>query len=136
MNQEHPQSETTKKLQQAWDIYRRAGAYNDAQLDEATKVLEGHGLWSLRSMAKITGASYNQIQGRVVKSERTGGRFEPRTLELILEESRLADRGESNPKLTSEIIAGGTSLTFLAKLLGQTPKKIETRLKRLERGDG
>ena len=123
-------SETTKKLEQAYEIYRRRGAHSDADLDKAAEALMGQGLWSLSNIALILGTNMRQVTQRVSKSDSTGGRLNPATLELIVEESRLADLGESNPLLTAKIAEMGTSWTFLAKLLGQTQGQVRYRLKK------
>lgn len=129
-------SETTKRLEQAWNIYRRRGAFDDAGFEEAVKVLQSHGFWSLRAMEKILDVPYSKLRAVVEKPERTGGRFNPETLELMLEESRLADRGDSNPELTLRITQMGTSWSFLGRVLDQTDSKVLRRLRKAQEGDG
>src|SRR5690606_31804599 len=98
--------------------------------DRAVEVLEGHGLWSMNQMMKILGVSMRQILGRTSKANTTGGRFNPDTLELALEEITIAELGETNPLLTARIWDMGTSPSFLARMIGQPVSSVQWRAAR------
>lgn len=114
-------------VKEALEIWRDRGTYDDEQLDRAVKALVAHGMWSMTQMAKILDVSMREILSRTSKSEKTGGRFNPATLELALEEIALADLGDQNPLLTAKIWEMGTSPSFLARLIGQPVSTVQLR---------
>lgn len=123
-------TDNKKIVKEAAEIYRERGTFDSEQLDRAVEVLSGHGVWSMTQMAKILGVNMREIMGRTSKADKSGGRFEPATLDLALEEIALADLGESNPLLTAKIWDMGTSPSFLAKLIGQPVSTVQWRAKR------
>jgi hypothetical protein len=118
------------KLREAAAIYRLAGLHPDDQLDDLVGTLEAHELWSMRHVAGIIGVDLSQVVKRMTKTSRSGGRFNPATLPLILEEIELAKTKEQNPLLTAEIWSRGTSPGFLARLIGQPVSTVQWRAAR------
>lgn len=114
-------------IKEALEIYRNRGTYDSEQLDRAVRTLSGHEMWSMTQMAKILGASMREVTARTTKTTKTGGRFNPATLELALEEVALADLGDQNPLLTAKIWEMGTSPSFLARLIGQPVSTVQLR---------
>lgn len=119
-----------KIVKEAAEIYRNRGTFDAEQLDRAVEVLVGHDMWSMTQMAKILGVNIREVLGRTSKTSKTGGRFNPDTLELALEEIALAELGDSNPLLTARIWDMGTSPSFLAKLIGQPVSTVQWRAAR------
>ena len=114
-------------VKRAADIYRFAGNIDPAWRLDAVKALSSHGLWSLAHIVAITGVSMHDVRRTVSKSDHSGGRFNPTTLQLILEEFELAQVGQDNPMLTAQIVREGTSVGMLAKLLDQPITRVRTR---------
>ncbi len=133
-------NEREEMLRTAAEIYRMSGLYSDEQLPDIVKTLDGQGLWSISQVAKIIGASPTKVRRYMTKTSKTGGRFDPATLPLILEEIELAKTGESNPVLTAEIWRRGTSPGFLALLIEQPVATVQWRAARgrdlIEERDG
>lgn len=117
-------------VKEALEIWQKRGTYDQEQLDRAVATLVGHGMWSMNQMAKILDVNVRQIMSRTAKTDTTGGRFNPATLDLALEEMSLADLGDSNPLLTARIWDMGTSPSFLAKLIGQPASTVQWRAAR------
>lgn len=117
-------------VKEAEEIYRHRATFDGEQIDRAVEVLAGHEIWSMTQMAKILGVNIREIISRTSKTDKTGGRFNPETLELALEELTIAKLGDSNPLLTARIWDMGTSPSFLAKLLGQPVSSVQWRAQR------
>lgn len=117
-------------LRLAEKIHRTAGLHPDAQVPDLVAKLAEQGLWSMQQIAKIVGVDIQRVRRHMSKPTRTGGRFNPATLPLIIEELELAKTGESNPLLTAEIWNRGTSPGFLATLLGQPVSTVQWRAAR------
>lgn len=120
-------ADNRKAVREAWQIYQRREGFDAHKKDEAVRLLAGHGIWSLAHIAAIVGVSRDFVRTRYDKSDHTGGRFNPETLDLILEEFELKDRNESNEFLTARIIELGTSSGLLAKLIGQPWSTVKWR---------
>ena len=105
------------ELREAQSIYSRRGSFDPEMAERAIRALAGHGFWSKNHITALTGAKRALVQRLVDKTERTGGRFNPDTLDLILEAITLKDRNEWNPYLIRTITEAGTSVYFLALLL-------------------
>lgn len=123
--------EAEKKIvKEAAEIYRKRDTFDAEQVDRAVEVLAGHGIWSMTQMAKILGVNIREVLARTSKTDKSGGRFNPATLELALEEIALAELGDSNPLLTARIWDMGTSPSFLARLIGQPVSTVQWRAAR------
>jgi hypothetical protein len=127
-------ADNRKAVRDALDIYRRNAGFDEFQRDEAVKLLIEHGVWSITHITQIAGVSRHYARQRFDKSDHTGGRFNPDTLELILEEFALKDARETNPRLTAHIVQQGTSSGFLARLLGQPWSSVKWRVRRANEG--
>lgn len=124
------ETDNEKIVKEAAEIYRKRATFDGEQLDRAVEVLSGHGIWSMTQMAKILGVNIREILARTSKTDKSGGRFNPDTLDLALEELAIAKLGDSNPLLTARIWDMGTSPSFLAKLLGQPVSTVQWRAAR------
>lgn len=107
-----------KEVKQAHAIYRRREALKSDGMAEAIATLAAHGLWSRRQIMAITGAGEYRVRLAVGKVDRTGGRFNPDTLDLLLELFEIQDQNEQNPHLIALIIDMGTSARMLSRLSG------------------
>lgn len=124
------ETDNEKIVKEAAEVYRKRATFDGEQLDRAVQVLSGHGIWSMTQMAKILGVNIREILARTSKTDKSGGRFNPDTLDLALEELAIAKLGDSNPLLTARIWDMGTSPSFLAKLLGQPVSTVQWRAAR------
>lgn len=77
-------------------------------------------VFSARMLKKVTGLSIRALLGALGKTQRTGGRLDPETLETILELRTYGfDRGK-----VLWCIKKGTSQTLLARLTGISQSRI------------
>lgn len=106
------------EVKQAHAIYRRREALKMEGLAEAVDTLAGHGLWSRRQIMAITGGTEHAVRSTFTKGDHTGGRFNPDTLDLLLELFELQDMNEQNPHLIAYIVDKGTSVRMLSRLSG------------------
>ncbi|MEV5068929.1 hypothetical protein MRBLMI12_000486 [Microbacterium sp. LMI12-1-1.1] len=122
------------EVRAARDIYRRRNAIDDETRERAVTLLAGHKdadgapLWSMAQVAKISGAKPSVVRRLMDKKDHTGGRINPESFDLILEEIALKDRNESNVLLTKRIIDDGTSTYQLSKLIGVKVPTVKWRL--------
>ncbi|MDF2990246.1 MAG: hypothetical protein K0S37_760 [Microbacterium sp.] len=130
------QRDNLEAVKQALNIYRHADKLDPAWRLNAVTTLGKHGLWSLTQIVAISGVPMHDVRRTISKSDHTGGRFNPDTLSLLVEEFELRSSGGLNDALTARIIQEGTSLGMTAKLLGVTPGTIRTQLERSARNQG
>lgn len=116
-----------KELREAHDIHRRRATFDAEQQERAIVKLAGHELWSMAQIAAIVGVPKHHVYKLVTKTDHTGGKFNPASIELILEEIANKDRNEPNRALTARILADGTSSYMLEKLTGQDVSTIKWR---------
>ncbi|GAB2699354.1 hypothetical protein BKA24_001790 [Microbacterium marinum] len=119
--------EATKR---AAAIYHYAGRHDLAWRERAVRELAAQNLWSLTNIVAISGVKMHEVRQIVTKTDRTGGRFNAATLDLILEEFELRAVGKLNDVLTARIVELGTSAGTLAKILGVTVATVKTQLRR------
>lgn len=119
-----------KELREALQIYRKRDTFDSQQLEEAVSILTRHGIWSMVQIRSITGASTALVYATAGKTDRTGGRFNPDTLELLIEEIALKDSAEVNVRLTHRIAEMGTSTYMIAKLVGTPVATVKYRAAR------
>jgi len=117
-------------VEQADEIYRRSDRLNPERRARSIELLASHGLWSMPQISRISGAGMHEVRRVVDKSDRTGGRFHPDTLTLILEEFRIRDLGQTNDFLTLRIVSEGTSIGMLARLLDVEIHSIRSQIRR------
>ncbi len=120
-------TDSRKEVRQALDIYKRRETFDTEQLERAVKLLASHNLWSMAQVSAISGATKPVVYRLMTKEDHTGGRFNPETLDLILEEIELKDRNETNRALTAKILSMGTSSYMLGKLIGQPVASVKWR---------
>lgn len=113
------------EVKAALEIYRRREVFDREMQERAIKTLVDHGCWSGRQIVKITGAPDALVRMFTTKTDRTGGRFNPDTLELIQEAIVLRDSNDWNPYLIRAIHERGTSLKVLALLLGASVSTVK-----------
>lgn len=114
-------------------IYQFSDVRDQRWCEESVLTLGAHGIWSLTHISAITGVSMSRVRSLISKTDRTGGRLNPASFQLILEEFSVRSTGETNDKLTARIIAEGTSAGMLARLLDVPVGKVRSQLARLER---
>ncbi|MDF2506284.1 MAG: hypothetical protein K0Q52_143 [Microbacterium sp.] len=121
-------ADNQRAIREALDIYRRSAGFDEFQKAEAVRLLAEHGIWSLSHISALARVSRFYARQRVEKTDHTGGRFNPETLEWILEEFLLKQQNETNPKLTALIVEMGTSSGFLARILEQPWSSVKWRV--------
>lgn len=121
-----------KAVQQADEIFRRNDR-DPVRRAASVALLASHGVWSMPQICAISGATMYEVRRLVQKRDQTGGRFHPNTLTLVLEEFRIRDLGQTNDRLTAKIVADGTSIVMLARLLDVKVSEIRTQVRRAER---
>lgn len=117
-----------KELKEALQIHRKRKTFDAQQREEAVGILAQHGIWSMVQIGAISNAPASLVYAVAGKTDRTGGRFNPDTLELLLEEIALKDSSEVNVLLTSRIAEMGTSSYMIAKLTGIHPATVKYRI--------
>lgn len=125
MRQDHRQA-----IREARDIYRRRDVLDEEMLERAVSVLAGHKIWSMSQVRQITGAKSKMVRDIMQKTSHTGGKLNPQSFDLMLEEIELADRNDSNPLLTLRIVESGTSGLMLSRLIGQSVATVNWRARR------
>ena len=123
-------SDNYEAVRQAADIHGRSAAFDDSARVDAITILHGHGLWSLTQIAAISAAKMSHVTRAVSKSDRTGGRLNPDSLTLIVEEFELRSLGQTNDALTARIHEQGTSLLVLSRLLAVNVGSLRTQVAR------
>ena len=120
-----------KEVEQTLDIWRRSPGFGPEQWEEAIQIMAAHGIWSKAQVRATTRAPKRMVDRFMTKNDHTGGRFNPATLELIVEEFEIT---EPNSNLTAAIIRNGTSALVLGRLLGQTPGAVASRARKAVEG--
>lgn len=89
-------------------------------LIEKLQNLAEYDMYSNRQMAKICGnvIRHNVIAGYVNKSDKTGGRFNPASLEDLREALFSKERGKVDYVSVKNALASGTSQGMVSKLTG------------------
>lgn len=114
-----------KAVLKAADIYKRRGFFTPTETAAAVGVLAAQGLWSKAQIVALSGATSTFVKKNVEKTDHTGGKFNPDSLDLILEMFDLMQAGEKNPKLTAAIVDAGTSVRMLSRLTGRPEPSIK-----------
>jgi hypothetical protein len=105
-------------LEQALEVWNRQAPDRQTQIDDAVMLGET-GVFSKRHISFITGLDLNLVNELVRKPDKTGGRFNPEALPLILDlslgwrQNRVCDA-----QLTRTIVAIGVSPFMISKLSG------------------
>lgn len=123
-------------VKEALEIYVTAGGPQVKKVEwrqAAIRRLARHGMWSLAHIQAITGVGMKEVRRTVTKSDHTGGRFNPATLSLIVEEFDMRQGGGVNDALTTAIVDMGTSPLLLSRILGVSVGRIRAQLARYQR---
>ena len=122
----------TREVIEAYNFYSRRDTLSTAERKQAALRLAEHGLWSKRHIAMISGLDISTVAGLVQKSDRTGGRFSPGSLDLLVELCEKTDKHENDAELERKIIDEGTGYGMLEKITGLPHQHIRKRVKALE----
>lgn len=121
-------------VKEAASIYRHAGNVSPAWRLEAVETLASHKLWSLTQIVAISGVPMHDVRRIASKKSHTGGRFNPATLQLILELFDLTSLERTNDNLVARIVQEGTSVGMLARIIGAPVGRFRNQLERVARG--
>jgi hypothetical protein len=114
-----------REVRAAKDIYERRHTFDAEMTERAVRLLaehkdaDGRPLWSMAQVALFTGAKPTLVRRVMSKTDHSGGRINPASLDLLLEMIALNDRNERNTALVAKIIDDGTSSYMVAKLVGR-----------------
>ena len=109
----------TEKLERAAEIWADASGHAPSSIPQIEELQE-MGIFSNRQVAKICRVSSSFVQG-VGPSGSGGGKFNPATLTALVTLSKLHDRNVELPhKLLKAVVEDGTSLNYIARVLGMS----------------
>ncbi|WP_217182678.1 hypothetical protein [Streptomyces sp. AC495_CC817] len=123
-------------LEEAAWVYAHQSDYDRQQRFDAAASLSQWGLFSLRQVGAIAGVSHSTVRKLAKpKSDRTGGKFDPECLELLLDIRRRYARGEDvEPEAVAQLADAGTSLGFAARLAGIPESWLRRRYTKAKKG--
>ena len=104
-----------------WRLAHRFGSVGI--LDRVTELAD-YGVFSKRQIAKIAELPLSKVAPLVDKTDRTGGRLNPESLEALRDLVARARRGEDFGASASEILRYGTSASLAARFAGLTPHQV------------
>lgn len=117
-------------LEVAFGFYQRRDSLTQKERRDAGVILGKHGCWSKAQIANILDVRIRTVQNWAIdKSDRTGGRFDPATLRMLIELADQARVGMADPELTREIARYGTSPVMIARLTGDTEIDVRRRIR-------
>ncbi|MBT2484836.1 MULTISPECIES: hypothetical protein [unclassified Microbacterium] len=121
-------------LEEAHWVYTHREEYDRQQRYDAAVSLSQWGRFSLRQVAAICGIAHSTV--KVVagsKSEKTGGRFNPACLPILIDIRGRRVRGEAvDADTVRRLVSTGTSLGFAARLSEIPESYLRRRLERSE----
>jgi hypothetical protein len=111
-------------------IRDNAQAISRPVLIEKLQNLAEYDMYSNRQMAKICGnvIRHNVIAGYVNKTNKTGGRLNPASLEDLREALFSKERGRTDYSIVKKALASGTSQGMVSKLTGINQSVISRRI--------
>ena len=104
-------------LMEAQSVFERKDQMDRQTLFDAAVSLGEWGIFSNRSITKITGLRPRDVAVLTPKSERTGGRFEPEVLPDLISLARTGERGEMDV-FTAKRVLDHCSSYYASRLSG------------------
>lgn len=117
-------TQTTALGHAAW-IYAHIDQYDKQQRFDAAVALGEWKVFSLRQIARITGLAHTTVAQLVKgKTEKTGGKFDPEALSLLVELSKRRHRSEplEPADVRAALNAGAGTSPYMAARLTDIPR--------------
>jgi len=112
-------------------IRENAKTFSDKQIADKTTELSRYGLFSNRQIAKIfgSGVNHSKIKAYTNKTDKTGGSFEPESLETLRQILFTKSMGDFDYQAVKRAIEMGTSQNMIMRLSGVSQSSISRKLK-------
>lgn len=113
-------------------VRENAKTFSEDQIAQRIGELSKYGLFSNRQIAKIFGDSINhsRVRSYTQKTDKTGGSFEPASLETIRQILFAKSSGNFDHEAVVKAIDMGTSQNMIMRLSGVSQSVISRRLKK------
>jgi IS30 family transposase len=102
--------------------------YNNQELKQVVRQLAEKDMFSLRQIGLLCRKSPSTIGRLVARSSKTGGRFNPKHLEMMRDLVFEKDLGQIDWHKVSKIASGGTSIDVIARFSGISKSTIHRKL--------
>jgi hypothetical protein len=112
-------------------IRENAKTFSDKQIADKAAELSRYGLFSNRQIAKIfgSGVNHSKIKTYTNKTDKTGGSFEPESLETLRQILFTKSMGDFDYQAVKRAIEMGTSQNMIMRLSGVSQSSISRKLK-------
>lgn len=112
-------------------IRENANTFSEDQIAQKARELSKYGLFSNRQIAKIFGKGLNhaKIGNYIKKTDKTGGSFDPGSLELIRQILFSKSSGSFDASAARTAVEMGTSQNMIMRLSGVSQSSISRKLK-------